>query len=283
MPSGDEKVTHDEILRNEEIIELVEESVKLDIKKVRITGGEPLVRKGIYDLLNNISSVDGVEELTLTTNGMLLNGNGKRLREVGVNRINLSLDTLKPDVFKQITGSNMFDYVSLIKELKEYKLVPIKLNVVLMKGINNSEIKDFIDLSQKYDLLIRFIELMPIGHLDFSWEKHYLSNDTILLENPNLKLFKEDLNTRYYKEDIKLGAIGLINPISNKFCSQCNRIRVTSDGKIRPCLHKDMEIDLFDEFSSIKENLEKAIKSKPANHDIGEDSEIKRTMNRIGG
>ncbi|QVK20789.1 GTP 3',8-cyclase MoaA [Mycoplasmatota bacterium] len=285
MPDGINKVTHDDILRNEEIIELVKEAVKIGIKKVRITGGEPLVRKGIYDLIKEISSVKGINEVTMTTNGVLLIGNVKKLKEAGVSRINLSLDTLKKDVFKSITGKEMFDYLELIKELKDNGMEPIKINVVLMNGINSDEINEFVELSQKYDLLIRFIELMPIGHLEFSWEDHYLKNEAILKANPNLKLFKEDLNTRYYKEDNKPGAIGLINPISKKFCSRCNRLRITSDGKIKPCLHKDDEIDIFDLSTSIYDKLKEAVESKPEEHDIDEskENEITRSMNRIGG
>ncbi|XMB85956.1 GTP 3',8-cyclase MoaA [Mycoplasmatota bacterium WC44] len=287
MPDGVEKITHEAILRDEEIIELVKEGVKIGIKKVRITGGEPLVRRGIYSLIRNIKDIEGIKELTLTTNGLLLEGKVDKLKEAGVDRVNLSLDSLKPEKLKKVTNSTeTIDYIKLIEDLRRYGITPIKINTVLLKGINDDEINDFLKLSKEHDLIIRFIELMPIGHLNFSWVDHYLSNDHVLKECPELKIFREDKNTVYYATEGQLGMIGLINPISHKFCGSCNRIRLTADGKLKPCLHTNQEINVKSISNiQLKAKLRKVIMDKPKNHKIKDKSftKVKRSMNRIGG
>ncbi len=286
MPDGIEKVTHEKIMRNEEIVDLVKQAAAIGIKKIRITGGEPMVRKGILSLVEDISSVDGIEEVTMTSNGLLLKGQIAALKKAGLQRVNLSLDTMEEAKYKLLTKSKvMLDYRSVIEELIKYDMTPIKINVVLMKGINDNEIISFIDLADEYDLLIRFIELMPIGHLKFNWEQHYLPTDEIL-DNYPLVLDSKGKNTIYYKVDGKKGKIGFINPISHKFCADCNRIRLTSDGKIKPCLHSDEEINVKGLSSEeVKSALRRSIKEKPSSHHIDEDDyeEITRTMNRIGG
>ncbi|MCK5388249.1 MAG: radical SAM protein, partial [Candidatus Izimaplasma sp.] len=178
MPDGIEKKLHDDILRDEEIIKVVEESVKIGISKIRITGGEPLVRRGIYNLIKKISNIEGIKEITITTNATLLIGNVKKLKDAGISRVNFSLDTLDDEKFKFITNSQItLDYEALIEELIENKLLPIKINAVLLRGFNDNEIDDFINLADKYDLIIRLIELMPIGHLSFDYEKYFISKD----------------------------------------------------------------------------------------------------------
>jgi len=286
MPDGIEKVSHDAIMRHEEIIDIVKEAALIGIKKIRITGGEPLVRKGIFDLIKEISSVNGIEEVAMTTNGLLLRGHVKDLKLAGLSRVNLSLDTLDSTKFKMLTKSKeMLDYIGIFEELIEHGMTPIKLNVVLIKGINDDEINDFIELADKYDLLIRFIELMPIGHLSFDWESHYLSTDEVVKKYP-LVLEKSGKNTVYYRVEGKKGLIGFINPISHKFCGDCNRIRLTSDGKLKPCLHTDEEINVRGlTLEEVKHELRRSIKDKPSSHKINDSDyeEITRTMNRIGG
>lgn len=286
MPDGIEKVSHTKILRNEEIVSIVIEAANLGVKKIRITGGEPLVRKGIYDLIKEISSVEGIEEVTITTNGLLLNGNIAKLKEAGVTRVNLSLDTLNEEKYLELTKApKMINFEKIFQDLIENEMTPIKLNVVLMKGINDTEIESFIDLADRYDLLVRFIELMPIGNLSFKWEDYYLSSDEVV-KKYNFNFLKKGKNTTYYGVDGKKGSIGFINPISHKFCDDCNRIRLTSDGKLKPCLHTDEEINVKGlAAEEIANQIRKSIQAKPKSHKINEKDyeEIKRSMNRIGG
>jgi len=281
MPEGIEKVTHADIMRHEEIINVVKEAVKVGIRKVRITGGEPLVRKGLLHLIQEIKAVPEIAELTLTTNGVLLLGNVKTYKDAGIDRINVSLDTLDANKYQMITGNKMIDYRQLLIELKDNQ-VPVKLNAVLMKEINDTEIPEFIELADEFDIVIRFIELMPVGKLDFDWKSHYLSND-VIINKYNLQKVSTDKNTDYYKANGYKGLIGFINPISKKFCSECNRIRVTSDGKIKPCLHNDSEIDIKDlKQELLLDKIKYAIKSKPEKHNLKK-KRSKRSMNRIGG
>ena len=288
MPDGiKNKMQHDDILRDEEIIKIVEESVKIGISKIRITGGEPLVRRGIYNLIRKISDVDGVKEITITTNATLLIGNVKRLKDAGISRVNFSLDTLDDGKYKFISNTLLtLDYEKLIKELIQNNLLPIKINAVLLRGFNDNEIPDFINLADKYDLIIRLIELMPIGHLNFDYEKYFISKDEVLEKYPELLFYQKDNISEYYNVKGKKGLIGFINPISHKFCSTCNRIRLTADGHLKPCLHNNNEIYIkrIDE-NLVSSKLVEAIKSKPISHTL--DESIKnisdRPMNKIGG
>lgn len=287
MPDGIEKKTHDEILRDEELIEIVKESVKLGISKIRITGGEPLVRKGIYNLIKKISDVKGIKEVTITTNATLLNGNVKRLKEAGISRVNFSMDTLNTEKFQYITKSKLtLDYENLIKELIQYELLPIKINAVLLRGFNDMEIPEFIELADKYDLIIRFIELMPVGHLDFDHEKYYISKKEVLKKYQELDFYKKDIIADYYKVKGKKGIIGFINPISHKFCENCNRLRLTADGHMKPCLHNNNEVYVKDvDRNLLSDKIVEAINAKPKSHTLDEsiDNRSDRPMNKIGG
>ncbi len=287
MPDGVEKKPHDNILRDEEILNVVKESVKIGIKKIRITGGEPLVRKGIYSLIKKISEVEGIKEITITTNATLLIGNVKKLKEAGISRVNFSLDTLDDEKFKFITNSLVtLDYEKLIKELITYEMLPIKINTVLLKGFNDDEIPDFIELANKYDLLIRLIEVMPIGHLKFDYDKYYLSKDDLLSRYPELTFYRKDSIAEYYNVKGKKGLIGFINPISHKFCASCNRIRLTADGHLKPCLHNNKEINIKNiPENKVSSKLIEAIKAKPLSHTLDEKERniSDRPMNKIGG
>lgn len=287
MPNGIEKKSHDEILRDEEIVKIVTEAVKVGITKIRITGGEPLVRKGIYDLIKKINDVEGVKEVVITTNGLLLENNVKRLKEAGISRVNFSLDTLKSERFKQITNSNhILDYHKLLKELINNGLPNIKINTVLLRDFNTDEMDDFIDLADQYDITIRFIELMPVGHLDFDHKQYYIDSKEILNNHKKLEFVRRDNVTNYYKVKGRKGLIGFINPISHKFCSSCNRIRLTADKNLKPCLHNNNEI-FIEDFSNdaVLEDLKRAINSKPKSHHLNEagDNQSDRPMNKIGG
>ena len=218
---------------------------------------------------------------------ILLVGNVKKLKEAGVSRVNFSLDTLDSEKFKFISNTTLtLDYVALIEELIEYDMKPIKINAVLLKGFNDSEIPGFIELANKYDISIRLIELMTIGHLSFDYDKYYISKDDILKRYPELKFNKKDNVSEYYKVDGNKGFIGFINPISHKFCSDCNRIRLTADGHLKPCLHNNSEIMIKEvEGELLLEKLKDAIKSKPVSHKLDEskDNRSNRSMNKIGG
>ena len=288
MPDGiQDKKEHDEIMRDEEIVNVVEESVKIGITKIRITGGEPLLRKGIYDLIRKIKNVKGIKEITITTNAILLVGNVKKLKEAGVSRVNFSLDTLDSEKFKFISNTSLtLDYISLIEELIEYDLQPIKVNAVLLKGFDDSEIPGFIELANKYDISIRLIELMTVGHLNFDYDKYYISKDEILNRYKELKFVRKDSVSEYYNVEGNKGYIGFINPISHKFCNDCNRIRLTADGHLKPCLHNNNEI-LIKEIQGepLLNKLREAIHAKPISHTLDESKENRsdRPMNKIGG
>jgi len=290
-PEGIEKKRHQDILSLEDIYRIIKESTRLGIKKIRFTGGEPLVRMGLPNLIKNVSKLEGIKEITMTTNGILLSKYIKELNEAGLNRVNISLDTLKPERYKDITrGGDFNKVIEGIKSAQENDMKPIKINTVLMKGFNDDEIEDFAKLTVNHDIIVRFIELMPFGE-NHSWTKgKYLSNEHVLEKIDNLKEidYEKGSPSRYYKIKGSKGKIGLINPISRHFCATCNRIRLTADGNIKPCLHSDLEVDMkkyLDSDENIYKGLLKAIRKKPSKHHINEEgyNPIKRDMNKIGG
>ncbi|MDK2917921.1 MAG: 3,8-cyclase [Candidatus Petromonas sp.] len=286
------KKNHQDILRIEEIEEIVRVGAKLGINKVRITGGEPLVRKGIVKLVEKISDIDGINDIALTTNGTLLKKYARDLKEAGLKRVNISIDSLNKNKYEAVTrGGDLQRVLEGIEAAKKEGLTPIKLNVVLIGGFNDDEIGDFIKLTIDDEIDVRFIELMPIGQAS-TWAKERFTPNTIVLEKyPKLvPICKEDKGSpaKYYRLPKAKGRIGLINPISSHFCRNCNRIRVTSDGKIKPCLHSNLEIDIR-EFRKLEMNLfdifKNAIESKPRKHNINnhEYEPIIREMYQIGG
>lgn len=284
------KVGHKDTLYLEEVHYIIEELAELGISKIRFTGGEPLVRKGIVDLIAMTNKIPGISEIAMTTNGLLLKKYAKELKEAGLNRVNISLDTLNRDKYKEITrGGTLEKVLEGIKISKEVGLTPIKINTVLIGGFNDDEIGDFINLTIDEDIDVRFIELMPIGEAkDFS-EDNFLSNNVILERNPELiPVIKEDKSSpaTYYKHPDGKGKIGIINPISCKFCSDCNRIRLTSTGKLKLCLHSNREIDLRTPLRNnedIGQLLVDAILSKEKEHNLEGKEYITRNMNQIGG
>ncbi|QPJ85409.1 GTP 3',8-cyclase MoaA [Sarcina sp. JB2] len=284
------KKEFEEILTLEEIEKITKEFVKLGINKIRITGGEPLVRKGILKLIREIGSLKEVKDFAMTTNGTMLKKYAKELKNAGLNRVNISLDTLNPKKYSHITrGGDIKDVLEGIEEAKKVGLTPIKLNVVLIKGFNEDEIEDFVNLTRDENIDVRFIELMPIGQV-CQWSlNRYLSNNTVLEKCSYLERIESTDKSSpavYYKLKNGKGRVGLINPISCKFCSNCNRMRLTADGKIKACLHSDEEIDIMKylrqdiDISGILKNI---IKDKPKEHNLEDGSYIKRNMMAIGG
>lgn len=286
---------HEDILRNEEILQIVKAGADLGIRKIRLTGGEPLLRKGIVQLISDIKCVEGIDEVALTTNGVLLDQMLDELLEAGLDRVNLSLDTLNGNVFETITRFSAFE-----KVMKGFlrcmdKKVPVKINAVILKGINEDAIKPLIDLTYKWPVDVRFIELMPIG---CGKEFQGLSTDDLLhfiqvegYDFHNIDINKGNGPATYIKMNDALGKVGFISPLSHQFCSDCNRIRVTSEGFLKPCLHSKAGIDLRQVIrkginqTELSNLLHKGILMKPKSHkfmDVTVEQDL-RNMNQIGG
>lgn len=286
MPeSGVKSLCHSDILSIEEIVEIVKVASKNGIKKIRLTGGEPLVRRGFINLCKQISKIDEIEDIAITTNGVYLKDMADELFENKVRRINFSLDTLIKEKYNDITRRNDFDKTmeSLFYAIK--KGFKIKINVVLIGGFNDDEIEDFVNLANDYDLEVRFIELMQIGETA-NWSKDkFVSNKIVLEKVPKLEFDGVSGVAKIYKIKGQKGRIGLISPISCSFCEDCNRIRLTSDGKLKPCLHSKDEINLKGlSGEELEEAFKRGIFEKPEKHHLEDGkSESIRDMNKIGG
>lgn len=286
MPeSGVKSLCHSDILSIEEIVEIVKIASKNGIKKIRLTGGEPLVRRGFINLCKQISKIDEIEDIAITTNGVYLKEMADELFENKVRRINFSLDTLIKEKYNDITRRNDFDKTmeSLFYAIK--KGFKVKINVVLIGGFNDDEIEDFVNLANKYDLEVRFIELMQIGETA-NWSKDkFVSNKIVLEKVPKLEFDGVSGVAKIYKIKGQKGRIGLISPISCSFCEDCNRIRLTSDGKLKPCLHSKDEINLKGlSGEELEEVFKRGIYEKPEKHHLEDGkSESARDMNKIGG
>lgn len=268
----------------EELVEIARAAAACGIRKVRLTGGEPLVRRDILDICRGIAAIPEVEELCLTTNGAALARLAKPLREAGVSRLNISLDTLRPDRYAYITRvGRLEEALRGLKTAKEAGFTGTKLNVVLMKGFNDDEIPDFLDFSCRYPVEVRFIELMPIGE---GRNAQFLPADAVLESHPYLRPLEGSGVARRYRSPGGRGTVGLIEPMSHRFCASCDRIRVTADGKLKPCLHSRQEISLRGlSGEALRLAIEAGIAAKPERHYMNETgrSEAGRRMNQIGG
>ena len=290
MPEdGIVKRAHDEMMTAEETIDAVKAAVSLGIKKIRITGGEPLVKRGIVKLCGAISAIEGVEELCITTNGTLLPKFGKELREAGVSRVNISLDTLDPDKYREITRvGELSNALAGIDAAFEAGFDKIKINNVLMGGFNDDEIGDFVRLTVDRPIEVRFIELMPIGGgMDFD-RSGFISCQQVLSKVPELEpLERSEGVAVLYRLPGAKGRVGLIRPISCEFCGDCNKIRLTSDGMLKPCLHSDAELCIKGlQLDEMKEVMRNAVLQKPEMRDkldADNPSHAGRNMNSIGG
>jgi cyclic pyranopterin phosphate synthase len=291
MPeAGIDKLNHDSILTLEEIDEIVSTFVDLGVNKVRITGGEPLVRKGIISLIEKISRHSKITDLALTTNGIHLKEMAKRLKEAGLTRVNISLDSLDAKKYAMMTrGGKLQDVLEGIEMAKQVGLTPIKLNVVLIGGFNENEVERFVALTKDEAIDVRFIELMPIGEVATWSLENFLSNEYVLEKVPSLmKITSSDYGSPavYYSLPGGKGRVGLISPISCKFCDTCNRIRLTSEGQLKYCLHSNEEFDLrtiLRENGSLKELIKYSISQKPLEHSIEQGNFISRNMVQVGG
>jgi len=249
-PDNSQFVPHDEILRYEEIARLVKAMTKYGLKKVRITGGEPLVRPQLEELVRLIREIPQINDISLTTNGITLSKHAEALRKAGLDRINISIDSLKPDLFFQITKGRLEDVLEGIKVSKELGFDPIKVNAVIIKGVNEEEALDFVEFGAEYGVEVRFIEMMPIGGEQVNWSEDRvkpLDEVKRKIEEKYGKLIPAisigSGAARVYKIE-KLGSkIGFITPISNPFCDGCSKLRLTAEGHIKLCLRTDEELD----------------------------------------
>lgn len=296
-PEGVKQTPHWEILSLEEIRRVVDAASDVGIRKIRITGGEPLVRKNILDLFQYISANPNIDDLSVTTNGILFADMAEDLKKAGLNRVNFSLDSLVADNFKDITRVGKFDDVWRgIQKALELDLHPVKLNVVAVRGVNDQEFADFARLSRELPLHIRFIELMPIGECNPWAVGNFIAAEEIMqrLQQEFGALETEIKVTgsgpaKYYRLPGAKGTIGFITAISEHFCGTCNRLRLTANGQLRPCLYGNQEFDLKTPLRNgvsrqeLAELIAKAIRHKPNQHHMEDGWTDRRVMSQIGG
>jgi len=291
-------IPHEEILTYEEISRIVRVFAVEGISKVRLTGGEPLVRKGIVDFISRLSHIEEIKDLSLTTNGVLLKESAQDLKQAGLKRINISLDSLKKERFYQITRRDDFERVwNGIEEALKVGLSPIKINMVAIQGLNDDEIESFARLTLHLPLTVRYIEYMPSANGQ-EWRK------SDILTIPQIKSRLENVGklvpipsdrwdgpAKRFRIEGAIGEIGLIGAVSTHFCDDCNRLRLTADGKIRTCLFSDEEIDMKELLrkggsdQDLTERLLVALRAKPERHhiDTHQFKKCQRNMSAIGG
>lgn len=293
-PQGVPQMPHGEILSYEELETVARAAAELGFKRMRLTGGEPLVRAELPRLVRMLSQIEGVEELSLTTNGTLLKEYAQELRKAGLSRVNVSLDTLKADRFQRITRlGKLQDVLQGIETAREVGFEPVKMNIVVMRGINDDEILDFARMTYEEGRHVRFIELMP-----FKGEAEFVPSAEVRQRISSLGKLKPCTSMNgngpaaYYQLAGAAGTIGFISPLTElSFCSRCNRLRLTPDGKLRPCLLREDEIDAKTplrnnaSMEEMQRLILKAVASKPAHHHLGtaDGRPANRKMSQIGG
>ncbi len=300
MPSeGVELASPESILRYEEILRVARISVEHGVKSIRITGGEPLVRKGILEFIRELSALKGLRDISLTTNGVVLKKFAAPLKEAGLNRVNVSLDSLHRERFARVTrGDKLTAVLEGLDEAERVGLTPVKINMVVIKGFNDNEIVDFARISVDKPFHVRFIEYMPFN-TEEGWDRDKcISADEIknliAKELPVEAITEKGAGSgpaRRFKIKGSRGELGFISPVTRHFCGECNRLRLTADGKIRACLFSDTEVDLRDALRNgsddtvIEQLLFNAVMEKPAGHQINENifKKCSRTMSLIGG
>jgi cyclic pyranopterin phosphate synthase len=281
MPeSGVSKLKHQDVLSYEQLYLLAQSAVSLGIEKIRVTGGEPLVRKGVVDFLGKLAQLPGLKQLVLTTNGLQLTEMAAQLQQAGVQRLNISLDSLRPEVFAKITRRDALGQVLAGIAAAERVGLPIKINMVAMRGINDAELVDFAAITLQKNCSVRFIEYMP-AIKEENWQSLVIPGEEILARIAEhysfLPIVRGELAgpAREYKIAGALGNIGVITALSGHFCQSCNRIRITAAGKVRNCLFADAEYDLSAVLASgnataIQAVLRGLVEAKPAKHGLNE-------------
>jgi len=291
------KLSHDDILSYEEILRLVNIFVNLGISKVRVTGGEPLVRKGAIGFLDSLSKIDKLDVLSLTTNGLLLKDNLSKIKLAGVKRLNISLDTLNPETYFKITGRDSFDQVmDAIHQAVTDGFSPVKLNIVALRGINDRELTDLAALSIPHPFHVRFIEAMPFKSNEMDETPPLLTPEikSILQKMGSLVPVENGIHdgpASRFRFKGALGEIGFISPVTNHFCHKCNRLRLTADGRLRLCLLSNLHVDLKTPLRSscsdhdLSELILQAIKKKPLESSLSPNTyfRIPDSMSAIGG
>jgi cyclic pyranopterin phosphate synthase len=305
-PRGVALLPHEDILSYEEIAAFVRAASTLGISKVRLTGGEPLVRAGLPGLVKMLAEINAIDDISLTTNGVLLAEHARELKAAGLRRVNVSLDSLRPERFEKITRHGKLEQVLRgIEAAKACGLEPVKVNVVVMQGVNDDEVLDFARLSISDGWHVRFIELMPfggdnppLGHTLTAPQPsvHFVAAAEIMGRLASLGKLEPCLPprgngpARYYRFPDARGTIGFVTPVSEHFCFNCNRLRLTADGKLRPCLLSDLEVDVRQHLRQnasverLKEVIAEVVKNKPRQHKLAEGKTArKRLMSQVGG
>jgi cyclic pyranopterin phosphate synthase len=298
MPvEGVSLVSHNDILTYEEICTIARAAAELGMNKIRLTGGEPLIRSGLPRLIQMLAKIDGIDDISLTTNGTLLGRYAAELKQAGLRRVNVSLDTLKPDRFKLITrhGNNLGEVLEGIEVAKAVGLNPVKLNMVVMAGINDGELLDFAAKTITEGWHVRFIELMPFVGEGTAVPRFVSASEMRQRLEPMGELepclpSMGNGPAKYFRFPKAKGAIGFITPVSEHFCFQCNRMRLTADGRLRPCLLSDYEVDLKQPLrsgissSGLKELFKQAVAGKPQRHQLANGYVPKqRPFSQVGG
>jgi len=293
-PEGIPRIPHSEILSYEEVRTVVQAVAELGINRIRLTGGEPLVRAELPKLIQMLSQIEGIQELSLTTNGTILKKYALEFKQAGLSRVNVSLDTLKPDKFQYITRlGELKNVLEGIEAAKKAGFEPVKINTVVMQGINDDEILDFARMTYKEGWHVRFVELMPFeGVAEFVPSIELRQHISLLGKLEPCASITGNGPAMYYRLAGAKGTIGFISPLTEpSFCSRCNRMRLTPDGRLRPCLLREDEIDLKlplrnnASMEELKRLILKAIASKPEHHHLegGNVRLVKRKMSQIGG
>lgn len=291
-----------ELMTDDEIVQVVEAGAELGIAKLRITGGEPTVRKGLPKLVARLAAIPGIVDIALTTNGMTLRDQAQELKDAGVSRLNLSLDSMKAEPFQAITRFGEFARVwEGLEAAVRVGFAPIKLNVVLVGGFNEGEIVDFLRLTERYPIMVRFIEYMPIGQDAKAWRKRYVPLTDVFAQAqaagielaPGTEV-RGNGPAEYYRIPGAPGQVGFIHPVSDHFCAACNRLRLTADGRLKPCLYWADEVSVRDcvgDREQLKNLYWRALAIKPEKHEMALAGEMlesglvptQRTMSQIGG
>jgi GTP 3',8-cyclase len=299
--SGVRQIPHREILSYEEILQVVEAGAALGIRRIRLTGGEPLVRKNMLHLVREIARVPGIDDLSMTTNGTLLPGCAAALKAAGLRRVNISLDSLDQAAYHRITrGGELKEAMAGIEAALAAGLAPVKLNTVLMKGLNHTEVPAFLKLAAERPVYVRFIEYMPIGDHDRDYRSRYLRLDYIrkAAARAGLELVPAAPPAgagpaEYFTLPGGRGGVGLIHPISAHFCAGCNRLRLTAEGRLKGCLYWQDEHPVrpaLGDPEALRALLQEVLRLKPGKHGMRPGAAkgpvqpgTMRTMNKTGG
>ena len=277
-------------LTQEEFLRITRAFAAVGVTKVRLTGGEPMLRRDLLSMISGIRAIPEIQEITMTTNGQHLPGQSRALREAGLNRLNISLDSLKPERYTAITGGGSLSRVLTgIEEAYAAGFDSLKLNVVLLRGQNDDETGDFLALTKDRNISVRFIEYMPLGETDQADLR--VTGEELLQKHPELVPVAPSYigqPARDYQLPGAIGRVGLIDPVSHRFCADCNRVRVMSDGMLRPCLGSNEEFSLKEALvqegdTALIAVIAEAIKHKPETHCFDEGFTAEKNMSRIGG